>query len=204
MVLWRKGGLLATTAMAGLLGCTEQAHPVALPQGQASSAVSAQRYPVDVSVPPTLKGLLTGGADLQGEPMVVRCETCHQMLPPNAPLPTRAQDAKGPHKWLVMNHGDLQCGSCHEATDRSQLHLATGEKVPLVQAMRLCAQCHGSQRRDYQHGAHGGMRGYWDLSKGGQQRNHCVSCHDPHQPAYPHVLPAPPPRDRFSQRGGQP
>lgn len=80
------------------------------------------------------------------------------------------------------------------------LHLADGTRLELVEALSLCGQCHGLQRRDYAHGAHGGMNGYWDLHAGPRTRNHCVHCHDPHQPKYPRLLPAPPPRDRFFGR----
>ena len=62
--------------------------------------------------------------------------------------------------------------------------------------MRLCAQCHGPQFRDYGKGAHGGMEGHWDLSRGGRTRNHCVDCHDPHVPAIRQVQPAGRARDR--------
>ena len=65
------------------------------------------------------------------------------------------------------------------------------------EAMQLCAQCHGPQTRDYRRGSHGGMQGYWDLSRGDRVRNHCVDCHDPHAPAFPRFTPLPPPRDRF-------
>jgi hypothetical protein len=68
--------------------------------------------------------------------------------------------------------------------------------------MTLCAQCHGPQFRDYQHGAHGGMSGFWDLSKGGRTRNNCIDCHDPHAPKYPTVTPARGPNDRFQTGGG--
>jgi nitrate reductase cytochrome c-type subunit len=59
----------------------------------------------------------------------------------------------------------------------------------------LCAQCHGPQARDFQHGAHGGMTGYWDLSKGPRRRNSCIDCHDPHAPKYPAVMPVFPPAE---------
>ena len=62
---------------------------------------------------------------------------------------------------------------------------------------RLCAQCHGTQARDYAHGAHGGMSGYWDTTRGEQVRNQCTHCHAPHAPAYPHMRPTFKPRDRF-------
>jgi formate-dependent nitrite reductase cytochrome c552 subunit len=66
-----------------------------------------------------------------------------------------------------------------------------------VEAMRLCAQCHGPQYRDYKRGSHGGMTGHWDLSRGERTRNNCVDCHDPHAPAYPGTTPVLPPRDRY-------
>jgi hypothetical protein len=65
----------------------------------------------------------------------------------------------------------------------------------MTDAIRLCAQCHGQQHTAYTHGAHGGMNGHWDLSRGDRLRNHCVDCHDPHAPAFPRYMPMPPPRD---------
>ena len=76
--------------------------------------------------------------------------------------------------------------------------LADGQAVPYTEVMTLCGQCHGPQTRDYAHGAHGGMNGYWDLRKGGRTRNTCINCHDPHAPAFPLVMPVLPPRDRIS------
>lgn len=61
----------------------------------------------------------------------------------------------------------------------------------------LCGQCHGPQLRDYRRAAHGGATGYWDLSRGPRTRNLCITCHDPHTPAYVGGLPVLPPRDRF-------
>ena len=69
--------------------------------------------------------------------------------------------------------------------------------LPTTEALELCAQCHGLQWTDFQHGAHGGMRGAWDLNAGPRERNHCVDCHDPHRPAFGQYRPMPPPRDRF-------
>jgi hypothetical protein len=82
------------------------------------------------------------------------------------------------------------------------LRLADGRSLPYSDVMSLCAQCHGPQFRDYQHGAHGGMTGYWDLSKGGRTRNSCIDCHDPHAPKYPTVTPARGPNDRFLSGDG--
>jgi predicted CXXCH cytochrome family protein len=75
--------------------------------------------------------------------------------------------------------------------------LADGSRVPVAESMRLCSQCHGPQARDYAAGAHVGMTGSWDLSRGPRQRHACTVCHDPHAPRYPALLPAPGPQDRF-------
>ncbi len=112
----------------------------------------------------------------------------------------------GPHAGFRFDHGDLSCAACHSEGDRSALHLADGTSLPLTEAMQLCRQCHGPQSRDYDHGSHGGMRGHWDLSEGPRERNHCVSCHDPHGPAFGRFMPRPAPRDRFlgmSGHGGE-
>ena len=73
------------------------------------------------------------------------------------------------------------------------MRLADGRKLPFSEAQLLCAQCHGPQARDYLHGAHGGMNGYWDKARG--TRNTCTDCHDPHAPLYPAWTPVFHPRD---------
>lgn len=126
----------------------------------------------------------------------VKCETCHALRPASV-LPASMLELDQFHQGLELEHGDLRCGACHTEGASTTLHLADGRKLPAGAAMQLCAQCHGPQYRDYQHGAHGGMTGHWDLSRGARTRNHCVDCHDPHAPQIRKVIPAPPPRDRF-------
>ena len=103
------------------------------------------------------------------------------------------------HSGLTLKHGGLSCLTCHNNDNYDTLRLADDTEVPFDDLMTLCAQCHGTQKRDYDHGSHGGMTGYWDLNKGPRVRNQCVHCHDPHAPAYVGVVPAPGPRDRFLQ-----
>ena len=93
--------------------------------------------------------------------------------------------------------------SCHNAAEGyGSLRLADGKSLPYSEVMTLCAQCHGPQYRDYLHGAHGGMTGHWDLTKGGRYRNNCIDCHDSHAPKYPTVMPAAGPNDRFLKGHG--
>jgi hypothetical protein len=106
------------------------------------------------------------------------------------------------HLGLEFQHGSLSCRACHAEGQPPQLNLADGTTLPMQDALRLCAQCHGTQFTNYRHGAHGGMNGYWDTRRGERLKNHCVDCHDPHTPAIEPVLPKPPPRDRFFESGG--
>ncbi|MFT7633353.1 MAG: formate-dependent nitrite reductase cytochrome c552 subunit, partial [Mariniblastus sp.] len=77
-----------------------------------------------------------------------------------------------------------------------------GTKVEFTDVMTLCAQCHGPQMTDYEHGAHGGMNGHWDLNRGPQTKNNCVDCHQPHAPKFPKMQPTFKPRDRFLKQEG--
>jgi hypothetical protein len=152
-------------------------------------------YPVHVRQPATLGVLDTSQESATGTPMGIACVTCHG-AGVRAPLVERSAAAVF-HVGVTLDHADLPCAACHDPLDRTRLRLADGSRIEFAEVMRLCGQCHGPQQRDYDHGAHGGMRGYWDLSRGPRERNSCVVCHSPHQPAYPQVIPAPPPRDRF-------
>jgi hypothetical protein len=150
---------------------------------------------VTVHAPARLEGLATGELDAAGRPLRVPCETCHALRTP-ARLPSSTAELDEFHQGLQLRHGALACAACHVAGDQRSLHTADGALVPMRDAIALCRQCHGPQARDYDHGAHGGMTGHWDLSAGGRVRNHCVDCHDPHTPAFQPSHPVLPPRDR--------
>jgi len=127
----------------------------------------------------------------------VRCASCHATLKPrqaNA-MATRLERF---HRGVVLDHGgESTCRTCHNPPRFESFRLGSGRVVPYAEVIDLCGQCHSRQRKDYEHGIHGGMRGYWDLDRGGRDRNHCLDCHDPHHPAIPEVLPAPRARYRF-------
>ncbi len=147
--------------------------------------------------PPRAPGVETGLKDYHGNPAAANCGSCHSTRPADTSLRDPAS-LKQIHQGLTMKHGDLACVACHNPGDGYQsLRLADGRAVPFAESITLCAQCHGPQHRDYQHGAHGGMSGYWDTTRGPRRRNTCTACHDPHAPAYPKVNPARGPNDRF-------
>jgi hypothetical protein len=165
--------------------------------GRAEEAVPSEAtrlHPIVIEQPPTLGKLTTELRDGAGNPIGIECATCHGG--PDA-LASRADVPPDFHSGIELGHGDLSCDSCHAPDDRTQLRLSNGETLEMEEVIRLCAQCHGTQYRSFQHLAHGGARGYWDRTKGPVIRNSCVACHAAHRPAYPLVRPAAPPNDRF-------
>jgi hypothetical protein len=145
----------------------------------------------------------TGEVDWRGDPISVSCATCHATRAAN--LDNRgADDLDEFHQGLTYAHGSLSCVSCHNRGDYDTLALADGTSIPYAETITLCAQCHGPQFRDYQHGSHGGMSGYWDRTRGPRVRNHCLACHDAHAPAYPSMFPVAPPNDRFLESARSP
>lgn len=160
-----------------------------------STAPRAAKHPVTIRQPDGPPRVLLPAAEGAGL-ATASCTTCHASRTPNRQ--TRdGESLKEFHLGLAYSHGNLTCLSCHNANNYDQLALADGLPVEYVNVMTLCGQCHGTQTRDYIHGAHGGMTGYWDLSRGPRQRNNCVDCHNPHSPAFPKMKPTFKPRDRF-------
>jgi len=173
-----------------LMGCGDVERPYEPPPEQPGEVI--------IHEPASLTSLRTEVTGPDGAPIRVRCDSCHGLEGiEGVALPEQAADAAGPHVGLEVRHGDIECASCHAPDEPHRLRLAAGHVLPMREAMRLCAQCHGPQHRDYRRGSHGGMSGYWDLSRGDRIRNHCVDCHDPHAPAFPQFRPLPGPRDRF-------
>lgn len=140
--------------------------------------------------PPTID---TGLRDHHGDPVGVHCTTCHDSKKPA--MTATAADLDEFHQGLAYAHGSLTCLSCHNSGDYSTLKGADGRVIEFSDVMNLCAQCHGPQSRDYRNGSHGGMTGYWDLSRGPRHRKNCIDCHDPHSPARPAIHPVFPPKD---------
>jgi formate-dependent nitrite reductase cytochrome c552 subunit len=151
------------------------------------------RHPTEIHRPTTLGVVDTPVSDVNGTPVGVACVTCHG---PDPDTSWAAREGEPFHTGVDLAHGALTCASCHDPVDRTVLRLADGTTFPVTDAMTLCAQCHGPQTRDYEHGSHGGMTGYWDTRRGPRERNNCVDCHAPHTPAYGRVLPVFPPADR--------
>jgi hypothetical protein len=160
---------------------------------------NAEPHATEVHTTAAPGGLVSEEHSTTGEAQIVPCATCHSPTRSTS-LASKVDSATGAHSDVVQEHGDLTCASCHSEGSKS-LHLANGLDLLWEESMDLCSQCHGVQRRDYDHGSHGGMSGYWDLRQGPRSRNHCVDCHTPHSPEVAGVLPVHPPRDRFLESG---
>jgi len=171
--------------------------PDDVPRSFASQRGSASGE-VEINVPAKLYSIESDRLDPLGRPIRIACATCHSTKE-SAVVPQSPADLQDFHMGLAFDHGSNRCASCHVSEPRRapELRLADGTHVPMTEAMQLCAQCHGPQYRDYKAGAHGGMSGSWDLSRGNRRRNNCVDCHDPHVPRTPAVQPAARMRDRL-------
>ena len=157
-----------------------------------------------VDAPATGPRVLTEFEDTLGRPVTVGCPTCHSLPGFGHPDRRTGEPLKDFHRALVTDHGQiagLRCISCHAPGGYGSLHLADGRLVSYVDATLLCRQCHGPQARDFDHGAHGGVNGHWDLRYGDRTRHACTVCHDPHSPAYAPMQPAPGPWDPSWTRG---
>ncbi len=165
------------------------------PAASATVDPAAPRHPVAIHPGPVTPVVQARHASTAGTMAAVACSTCHTTRAPNVAIKSAAALQEF-HQGLIYRHGELSCLSCHNSTNYDTLRRADGSTIAYPDTMQLCAQCHGTHYRDYQHGSHGGMTGYWDLTRGPRDRNTCTDCHDPHAPLYPRVRPVFPPRDR--------
>lgn len=162
----------------------------------------AKQHSVIINRPDLMPMVDSGKKDKDGNPVVIRCNNCHDTKKPNM-LIGDASHLKDFHQHMTFRHNSLKCASCHNPGDYESLRLADSSTVSFANVMQLCAQCHGPQYRDYNNGSHGGMTGHWDLGRGPRKRNNCVDCHDPHAPAYPKVMPVFPPKTRVGTKGNR-
>ena len=174
-------GLLAAP-LAWMAGCVGDTPPATFGLAAPAAAPARGDKPepplrVEVPPPPFSEG-------------VFPCTECHveKDLPTNRTRRTLV-DA---HDDIVLEHDQEHrwCLDCHDAENRDQLHLASGEPVPFAESYRLCGQCHGEKFRDWRVGVHGRRIGQWN---GAKEYLLCVHCHSPHQPRFKPLAPKPAP-----------
>jgi hypothetical protein len=170
--------LAATFAWAGVGNGSQSPSSPAPAQAPASLAHDAPSTDLRVEVPPPP---FSDG--------IFPCTACHNKeMPPNR---TRRKLADM-HTDIELRHDAEHrwCLDCHDADNRDQLHLASGEAVPFAESYRLCGQCHGEKYRDWRAGVHGRRVGSWN---GAKRYLLCVHCHSPHQPRFKPLPPKPAP-----------
>jgi hypothetical protein len=172
--------------------------PVVRQAASIHSAIPARRFNVEIRTPSGPPRVVTAAKDAHGGLVTVACSTCHATRTPNHENRT-VKELDEFHGGMAFSHGTVSCLSCHNPNDYDSLKLADGRRVEFTSVMTLCAQCHGPQMKDYEHGVHGGMTGHWDLTRGPRKKNNCVDCHQAHAPQFPKMQPTFKPRDRFLQ-----
>lgn len=117
------------------------------------------------------------------------CTNCHDQ--PLAQMQAGRDPAVRKAHWdIYMVHaGDqaMNCTTCHAKNNMNQLVSLTGGAINFDESFKLCAQCHSTQYKDWQGGAHGKQLYGW---KPPRVAKTCVNCHNPHQPAFPKRFPA--------------
>lgn len=165
--------------------------------GEDADGASGAAWPIFVNRPDGPPRVETGRVDELGRPVTVSCASCHANLEPDRQRRSADSPAMSFHQGMHYDHGGLSCISCHNPENYNTLRLADGSAVDYPDVITMCSQCHSSEARDWEAGAHGGMTGYWDRRRGAQVRKSCIDCHDPHSPAYPRMRPTFKPYDRF-------
>jgi len=118
------------------------------------------------------------------------CSDCHRIIP----SPSETDRVLTQHRETDLRHGiNTRCFNCHHRENRDAFVDDFGHEIPWNQPQLLCAKCHGTVYRDWQHGAHGRTNGFWDPRRGEQKRLRCIECHDPHCPPFAPMAPAPGP-----------
>ncbi|QDT05406.1 Doubled CXXCH motif (Paired_CXXCH_1) [Rubripirellula lacrimiformis] len=159
--------------------------------------VSAVKFPVTIRKPSGPPRIELAGMDPQGRSATVACSTCHANRKPNIENVSAATLDEF-HRGMTFKHGTITCYACHNPDGSDSLRMADGTSLEYQDVMTLCSQCHGPQATAFAHGAHGGMNGHWDLTRGPQTKNNCIDCHDPHAPNYPKMIVGFKPKDRFN------
>jgi hypothetical protein len=127
------------------------------------------------------------------------CYVCHEKnKPPVVKIDTNnIVTVPKEHEAEAMRHGrnnrNNNCYNCHDQTNLEKLRTRDGHQLEIADSSRLCASCHGPTYRDWEIGIHGRMTGFWNVASSQKTRQDCVSCHNPHAPAFQQIKPAPAP-----------
>ncbi len=111
------------------------------------------------------------------------CNNCHTQPLAQLSQGTKA-DKKKSHWDIEIIHGSeevMNCQTCHNEKNMNELVSLTGSVIVFNESYKQCRQCHTTQYTDWVGGSHGKRLGGWMPPR---IMNTCVSCHDPHKPAF--------------------
>jgi hypothetical protein len=128
-----------------------------------------------------------------------RCNDCHQDIVPSSVR----KSFFSAHENIILKHGaNNYCTACHGMGDREYLvGVNDNNNVSFSRSELLCVKCHENIYRYWEKGFHGRMNNNGDdkdsnnIGKAGKLT--CAACHDPHQPQFKPLRPAPPPHQRL-------
>ncbi|MEO9806014.1 MAG: hypothetical protein ABJF04_22335 [Reichenbachiella sp.] len=117
------------------------------------------------------------------------CSSCHTK-PLNELGNLNSENSKKAHWNIKLQHAEaevMNCITCHNDSNLDQLRSLTGREINVNHSYKLCSQCHATQHKEWQGGAHGKRLGGWAPPR---IINSCVNCHNPHSPAFESRWPA--------------
>jgi hypothetical protein len=111
------------------------------------------------------------------------CSNCHTQ--PVAKLVAGKKAGEKKSHWdIEIIHGSaevMNCQTCHGDKNMNDLVSLTGSAILFDESYKQCRQCHTTQYADWVGGSHGKRLGGWMPPR---IMNTCVSCHNPHKPAF--------------------
>ena len=109
------------------------------------------------------------------------CSNCH-----TKPVEQLKKEhvGKAAHWDVALQHAgklSMDCATCHDMDKPDVLTSLTGKDISFDHSYQQCGQCHSTQYKDWQGGAHGKRLRGWVPPRTIQT---CVGCHNPHKPAF--------------------
>ena len=129
---------------------------------------------------------------------VYPCTDCHtspsDYHPQKRELSEEHDRIAGYHPMNSNSDDGYWCNNCHQAGNYNTLKLNSGQNISFNESYKICLQCHGNYKDEFENGVHGRKTGHWDTKE--ITIYSCPTCHDPHSPAFKPMKPDPAPHPR--------